>query len=396
MSPASGSVFGREGLGGLPIIDGHCHPLLRDFMAPTLDQFRRLLTESREQAILAHHAPALPLTRRLLQALGTLYGVPAEEAAVLEARTSQLDAARLRELFRAQHVAALLVDDGYPPNALSIEEMRRVLPCRVHRVLRLERLAETLILKGLEFEEFQAAFRAELEAAPAHGVVAFKSIVAYRSGLEVGPVTEAEARDAYEAVRREARGQERLRLVSKPLLDFLLGEALARAAELDLPLQLHTGFGDADLDLLKANPLLLRPLLTSQEARGAKVVLLHLGYPYYREAAYLAGLHSGVYVDCSLALPYLQETLVPVLRELLGLAPWTKLLYGSDLYGIPELYWFAAGLGREVVGRTLEMLVEDRMLTREDALRAAEGILAGNALTLYRLPQDAPAGPGPH
>ena len=59
------------------------------------------------------------------------------------------------------------------------------------------------------------------------------------------------------------------------------------AIEAGLPLQIHVGYGDADLDLLRADPLRLTPFLRATEKRGTPVLLLH-NYPFHRHAAYLA------------------------------------------------------------------------------------------------------------
>jgi predicted TIM-barrel fold metal-dependent hydrolase len=65
-------------------------------------------------------------------------------------------------------------------------------------------------------------------------------------------------------------------------------------------------------------------------------------YPYFREAAYLAAVWPHVYVDLSLAIPFLGPGVVPPLVETLALAPATKLLYGSDVGGLPELFALCA------------------------------------------------------
>src|SRR5581483_8890378 len=87
-----------------------------------------------------------------------------------------------------------------------------------------------------------------------------KTIVAYRAGLALGRPDRRAAAAAYPALRAAALAG-RTRLTSRPLLDYFLGQAFAAAGRQGLPVQVHTGFGDADLDLLQANPLLLRPAL---------------------------------------------------------------------------------------------------------------------------------------
>src|SRR5207245_4090941 len=75
---------------------------------------------------------------------------------------------------------------------------------------------------------------------------------------------------------------------AKPLRDFLVRRALGFAAESGLPFQFHTGFGDSDIRLSEANPLLLEDLLRTPEGTAADVVLIHGSFPYHEEPAYLA------------------------------------------------------------------------------------------------------------
>ena len=57
--------------------------------------------------------------------------------------------------------------------------------------------------------------------------------------------------------------------------------------DLGLPVQFHVGYGDADVDLHRGNPLLLTDLLRATEPAGVPVMLLH-NYPYHRQPGYLA------------------------------------------------------------------------------------------------------------
>ena len=62
-------------------------------------------------------------------------------------------------------VTALLVDTGYPPEVMAIDAMRRILPCSVHEVFRIETYAQSLLVKNLPYEEFLSVFREQLRAA---------------------------------------------------------------------------------------------------------------------------------------------------------------------------------------------------------------------------------------
>jgi predicted TIM-barrel fold metal-dependent hydrolase len=78
-----------------------------------------------------------------------------------------------------------------------------------------------------------------------------------------------------------------------------------------------------------------------------------MAYPYFREATFLAAVWPQVHLDLSLALPLLGAGAVAPLIEILALAPASKLLYGSDVQALPELFALApTGVGSRWVGRS--------------------------------------------
>jgi predicted TIM-barrel fold metal-dependent hydrolase len=102
-------------------------------------------------------------------------------------------------------------------------------------------------------------------------------------------------------------------------------------------------YGDADIDLLRADPLLLTPFLRATEQRGVPVLLLH-GYPFHRQAAYLAQVYSHVFIDIGLAVHNTGALSRTLIRETLELAPFGKLLFSTDAYGLAELFHLGAAL----------------------------------------------------
>jgi predicted TIM-barrel fold metal-dependent hydrolase len=199
-----------------------------------------------------------------------------------------------------------------------------------------------------------------------------------------------EVRVAFTAARAVIAREGRVRLAgpdARALLHAFIYRALEQAAKQELAIQFHTGFGDTDQDLLTSNPALLRPLIqASQDTssyRGARIVLLHASYPYTREASYLASVYPHVFVDVSLANPFLPGMVPTIWRELLAMAPATKILYGSDSSVIPEHIWLGALLGRRSLGTALGELIEAHLLSTSEALDAAEAILNGVAHVLY-------------
>ncbi len=247
-------------------------------------------------------------------------------------------------LLRATGSEWLLVDDGFPPLAESTswDELGELAGCRARPVLRIERVIEEL--RNLD------ALRAEVAAARANGFVALKTIVAYRGGLEL-----------------EGHAMKEKLLVA-------LEENEGTGAP--LPVQVHTGFGDSDLFLPRADPSYLQPVI--ERFHETPFVLLHC-YPFVREAGWLAHVYGNVFFDLSLTIPYVSRPAEAV-REALELAPVSKLLYASDASRTPELYFLAARWWREALAEVLP-----DALGPEEAEEAGRRILRENAIELYDL-----------
>ena len=370
-------------LSNLPVVDGHCHPLLGDPWALTPSRFLTFFSEGRPGRMTAH-IPHTGFYHRALRDLAQIFGCPPAVEEVLAHRKA-LGAEAARRMLADKQVAALLVDTGYPPEAMPLPEMRQLLSCSVYEVFRIEACAEALLSRSLSCREFLKAFRQELWDAVGR-CVALKTIIAYRSGLAIAKWTAAEVEGAYrQAVSRLGAGAAP-RLTEKPLLDTLFAEALEVARASSRPLQIHTGFGDPDIDLLQANPLLLRPLFEDPQWANLRIVLLHMAYPYSREAAFMAAVWPQAYVDLSLAPPFLGPGSIPPLIELLSLAPASKLLYGSDLGGLPEFFALSADWMRAWLGEALGWIAQRGGLSAEEAYRIGRQVLSENAVALYGLP----------
>ncbi len=153
-----------------------------------------------------------------------------------------------------------------------------------------------------------------------------------------------------------------------------------------LPLQLHTGFGDPDLTLHRADPSLLTPFIRAVEPTGARLVLLH-SYPYHRQAAWLAQAFPHVYADIGLAVSYAGAGARRILAETLELAPFGKLLFSTDAYGLPELFLVGTAQFEAALDGVLGEWTGAGAWSPADASRVAVMIRSANARRLYALPE---------
>lgn len=370
-------------LSAIPIVDHHAHPLLRgDATRQALD-FQQWFSESTDPEIHAHHVPHTLFFRSALRWLAALLDCEPLVESILAARAARPYESWVRHLFREANIEVMLCDYGYQgEGAYTHTEQQALLPCRVEPILRLETLAEKLIARHDTFERMRDAFVAAVGGARADGYVALKSIIAYRSGLEIEAASRQVAAAAFLSLKAAAHRNSPLRLASKPLCDYLLWLALEQAEAQSLPLQFHTGFGDSDADLRYANPLHLRPLI---EKTRTPLILLHAGWPYYRESAHLAAIYPQVWLDLSLAIPFATTGIPTMLGDVLGMAPFSKVMFASDAFTMPEIFWLATRWGRWGLGRIMDEFIAESFLSAAEAWLAAEAILGGNARGLYQL-----------
>src|SRR5215210_5622309 len=371
----------------VPVVDNHCHGILRSQDFDDLASWRGAFTESTDPGMARDHVSTTAFYRRLIRTFASFFGCEPDEEAVLTARKKWDPTELTGELLRSANVETLLLDTGHPPpeEVLPMSELADLGSCRTEPMLRLEILMERLLAEHDSLEEVKEALAAALDDVRARGYVALKSIAAYRTGLAIREWTDEEAEASLREYRRDSE-EGRARLAHKPLLDTLLHVALAEAARQEVPVQFHVGYGDADTDLLFGNPLLLRAVLRRPDYRGMPVVLLHECYPYTREGGYLAAVYENVYLDLSYGIPLLgYGEMFSFTHQALGVAPISKLLYSSDGIGVPEIHWMSALDGRHVLGQALEELVAHGELSILEAEAAGESVLRGNAIRLYQL-----------
>ena len=254
-------------------------------------------------------------------------------------------------------------------------------------MLRIEEVAEEVADLGVGATDYPGALRdavSRRRAADGVPVVACRSLLAHRCGPDVDPTRPDDAAVARAAdgwLARRAAGGERLR---DPVL---VRHGVWTALDTGLPLQLPTGFGDADEDLARADPACLAGLARLVEPLGVPLVLLH-AYPYHRQAAWMARVFAGVHVDLGPAVPSVGARARAVVAELLELAPYAKVLYASDAAGLAERHLLAALRFRAALGGVLEEACRADEIAPDDAERVARMIAGGNAHRIY------PAGPG--
>jgi hypothetical protein len=99
----------------------------------------------------------------------------------------------------------------------------------------------------------------------------------------------------------------------------------------------------------------------------------------------MASVLPNVFLDFSLTIPFLNPISHERLKEVLEIAPSSKVMYGSDGFNIPELFWFSAKVGKQALEKCFKSFVEEKLFDEDELRQKAEQVLSKNATQLYRL-----------
>jgi predicted TIM-barrel fold metal-dependent hydrolase len=297
------------------------------------------------------------------------------------ARRSELSPEELaRTMLPAAGVARWIVDTGFKGDLITTpDQLTKLSDVPSSEILRLERLTEDLLADGTSPDDYPDALRAALRAAVVNPeVVGTKTIAAYRIGFDVEWARPTDAAVVARAREFSARPHP-LRVDDEVLIAFGVHEAAAHG----LPIQVHVGFGDRDMDLHRSDPMLLLPLLRAMTP--VPVLLLHC-YPFQRQAGYLAQAFDHVNFDVGLAINYLGARSTGLVAEALETAPFAKQLYSSDAFGPPELHVLGSVLWRRAMGLVLGDWVRAGDCGIDDAIRIVDMIGVRNSQRVYQIP----------
>ncbi len=377
-------------LSGIPIIDAHGHPFM-----PT----REKKEYSYAYSMCVHGGLAdfryLTSYRMALQEYKRLFGLPADasEETVIACRNERASAdypAFVGELYRDAGIVSILSDFGYPitGEGLTGEELASFASatagvCEVYDLIRIETTCDRILYRpGLSFGEILDKFESYIETyKKEHRVAGIKTVVGYYTGLGWRPVSYQEAERNYGSFYQ---GKYRPDRADKPFRDYMVGRGLELAGRHGLVFQIHTGAGDPPAcDLRLMNPNSLYELLNTEEAGRTKIVLVHAGFPYGYEAAFLAANYPGVYTDISSTVSYLGRAAESEFRKVLDVCPHNKIMFGSDGGGFVDQSWFAANYFRRALGGILDEYVEKGCFTEAYAAEIGKMILHDNAKRVY-------------
>jgi hypothetical protein len=329
---------------------------------------------------------------------------PTLEAVIAARNDRGRDYARyIGDLFRDVHLSNAMVDTGFNEGMdrsgfLAFE--KAIQPCNMRTLARVDTIQAPLLRQSGSFEDLEQEFLKRVtDALDGAGNFGFKSwgMKSYllpQLGLVKPHYDSVAAKKSWEEFKAlrpiAAADREEANDRGRKLKEYLFTLALEECMKRDMPMQMHAGDGEAPgVILRRQHPYFLEEVVRFDRdgvMRMPKLIPIHAGYPLVGEAAWLSHLYTNCYFEISLMNPFIHQGLERRFLEILEAVPISKVLFGSDAYHLPELYWLAGKWGKRYLSRALATYVQEKILTHEEALEAARMILHKNNRRTYNLP----------
>ncbi|MGA8153255.1 MAG: amidohydrolase family protein [Terriglobales bacterium] len=237
------------------------------------------------------------------------------------------------------------------------------------------------------FADYLSFVTRTLEDNEKKGAIAQKFEVAYFRSTRFSDPTPEQAEDVYERFVGGGipSGQE-----YRIFQDYIFRYLVREGGRLHLPVHIHSAVGIGDyFNLSESNILNLENILRDPRYSGTTFVMIHGGYPYDRQAIWLAAA-KNVYLDTSETemLLYPSE-FKHVLKQWLETFP-DKVTFGTDCFpyndalGAEESYWLGVQSTRTALAAALAEMISEGEVTEAQALQLAHGYLHDNAVGIYQ------------
>jgi predicted TIM-barrel fold metal-dependent hydrolase len=213
--------------------------------------------------------------------------------------------------------------------------------------------------------------------------VALKVASAYIRTLWFDQVDEEEAAAVFkEGISGKLKGWKDYKKVQ----DFLARQIFLKAAELDLPVHFHTGFGaTATLKNLDSNPMNLESVFSDMAFKDTRFVMLHTGYPFGDKIKPLLEKRNAFVEFSAVNWMVFDYELADILFDWLSYPGASeKIMFGSDS-GAPVFFWIAAENSRQSLYMALSRLIDLDRIDEDKAMLIAKKIMRDNAIRVHNL-----------
>lgn len=376
-------------LSAMKAIDVHCHPFLPNKQAYSNKEFLKELSLSLDQEKMFNMNgrlgneeiyPGMNMYMQLtIRHLAKYFNCePTLDAVVQKRNELAVDFPKYTQsLFEDVNLAGMVVDYGYPRPEVSREKFNHIVGLVPWEIIRIEqvmnRLREEITDLGDYLDQYRAEIRTALER---DNVIGLKSTIAYRSGLDVEFPKENEIKEHFEEYIKDVTAR------AKKFRDYLFHIGMEECTKANKAMHIHTGVGNGYIILSKASPSLLTDVVNAYQ--DTNIHLVHGGYPWMEEAAFLSSILPNVYLDISLQVPFAGDGTQRIMERVFEFAPFNKVMYGSDGYSIPEMNWYGVKLFKEEFGKVLGSWVERDYMNEETATAIGKRVLYHNFEEAYK------------
>ncbi|HZR56516.1 MAG TPA: amidohydrolase family protein [Terriglobales bacterium] len=252
----------------------------------------------------------------------------------------------------------------------------------LHRFMQQENVSKL----PASFAEYLAFVTHTLEDNQKNGGIGEKFEVAYFRSMKFGDPTREQAEDVYE---RFVSGGIPSEQEYRTFQDYIFRYLVREGGRLHLAVHIHTAVGIGDyFNISEGNVLNLENILRDPRYSETTFVLLHGGYPYERQASWLAA-RKNVYLDSSfMEIATYPSEFKESLKQWLETFP-DKITFGSDAFpynevlGAEESYWLGVQSARSALAAALAEMISEGEVSEAQALQLAHGYLHDNAVALY-------------
>ncbi len=380
-----------------PVVDDHCHVLepekeamepiwlAREFFhgiadTPIAGVAKSKLWGATEE--LQRHFPHMGAVLTMVCQLAKLFGCEPELSVVTAERNRRTAkeglAAYARMLYKDAGIVCSVMDSNLSIN----DPILDLTPGKKIRLLQMDPLLKSLLNSCGAYSEILSAFQDAVEKAIRRdGFVGIKSHLGELVGFGAPQVQADEAARIYGAA---AAGDDE---AFKKLYMAVWLETMLQAQELNFPIHVHSGItgGLWNGPVANTDPFLLAPILRQNRFLKTRLVLLHAGHPWIQHAGMMAHTFPHVWVDMGWTTPWTAQRIVECYRDVISLAPLSKLMIGSGGHGSPEVSWLAAKTAKIALGEVLSGAVRLGLMAEKDAERTGRMILHDNAARMYGL-----------
>ena len=381
----------------VPVIDHHCHPyepgeatLEPVFLARTF--FHGIGDIPKPEPglkprfwgatdALQFHFPYMGVAQTMVCQLSKVFGCPADlETVALERnrRTAESFKDYIKLLYDDARIVGTVLDTGLPKD----DPLLDLIPGTRLRLFQMDPAIQKLLQQTDSYKDLLRNYRENLHhAIREEGFVGVKAHLAEQVGFDTGPISSHEAESVFSAAKDGDTA------ANKTLYVAIFTETLLQCQELAVPVHLHSGFtgGLWNGPISGADPFLLAPFLRETRFLETRIILLHAGYPWTKQAGQLAHTFPHVWVDMGQMTPWASLRIAECYRDVMAWAPLSKIVIGSGGHGTPEIAWLAGKTAKIALAEVLNDAVRLALMTEKQAEAAGNMILHDNAARLYGL-----------